>query len=285
MTPSMKRDSRDRRWMVPAGRRAKARCAGALLALLLGAGAAAAQSAPPPDRPALAQMTALSDLVFRGVAEDVEYVLSEPGGPEATRVPYTFVTYRVKEVLRGQAPGDTVTLRFIGGLDARTGDFLVTSITPSIETGDEDILFVAGNTESLVPLVGAASGRFRVVGNQVYTEMGNAVVAGNGGGIEVGRQYRLKEVETLTVQDGPTLKTDLGPDALDLPSDAMTAERFELLVGAAARWARPAGPFVNADASRPVPAPDMTPGAPPPLSPDQGAPAPADVPQQLPPGR
>lgn len=257
--------------------RAKERRAAALLALLLGAGAAAAQVAPAAEQPTLAEMTAMSDLVFRGVAEDVQYVLSEPGGPEATRVPFTFVTYRVKEVLRGQPTGPTVTLQFIGGLDMRDETFMMPTITPSIEAGDEDILFVTGNTEEFSPLVGQMDGRFRVVNRQVYTEMGNAVAVSNGGDIVVGPQYRLKEVETLQIQDGPALQVQLDPAALDLPSNAMPVDRFTLMVRSAAQRARPAAPFVDADPTRPVPAPDMTPAPPPAVHPDQGGPSPDDA--------
>src|SRR5690606_39737172 len=95
MSRHMKCGSQSPRLAAAAANRAKERRAAALLALLLGAGAAAAQVAPTAEQPTLAEMTAMSDLVFRGVAEDVQYVLSEPGGPEATRVPFTFVTYRV----------------------------------------------------------------------------------------------------------------------------------------------------------------------------------------------
>lgn len=259
------------------------RSATALLALLLSAGAAAAQQAPAlghaaiPQQPTLAQMTAEADLVFRGVAEQVQYVLSAPGGPEATRVPYTFVTYRINETLRGQAPGETITLRFIGGLDTRDDTFMAPTITPTIEAGDEDIMFVTGNTELLVPLVGDLAGRFRIVDNQVYSEMGYAVVPGNAGDIDVGAQYRLQEVETVSFQNGAVLRMEFDSNIRQLPSNAMTADTFQFLVRSAANQAGPAGPVVSADATIPVAAPSMTPAPPPAITPDQGAPAPDDA--------
>lgn len=266
-------------------RRAAGRSATALLALLLSAGAAAAQQAPAlgqaaiPQQPTLAQMTAEADLVFRGVAEQVQYVLSAPGGAEQARVPYTFVTYRISDVLRGQAPGagDTITLRFIGGLDTRDDTFMAPTITPTIEAGDEDIMFVTGNTELLVPLVGDLAGRFRIVENQVYSEMGYAVVPGNAGDIDVGEQYRLQEVETLTFQNGAVLRMQFDSNIRQLPSNAMTADTFQFLVRSAANQAGPARPVVSADATIPVAAPNMTPAPPPAITPDQGAPAPDDA--------
>lgn len=235
-----------------------------------------------PQQPTLAQMTAEADLVFRGVAEQVQYVLSAPGGPEATRVPYTFVTYRISDVLRGQAPGETITLRFIGGLDTRDDTFMAPTITPTIEAGDEDIMFVTGNTEAMVPLVGDLSGRFRIVDDQVYTEMGYAIVPGNAGDIDMGAQYRLEEVETLRFQNGAVMRVQLDNEAFELPSNAMTAGAFQLLVRSAANRAAPAGPVVSADARLPVAAPNMTPAPPPAVTPDQGAPAPDDAEEPLP---
>ena len=75
--------------------------------------AAVAGSALANDGSPLAELVADSDLVFRGTVQDIEYVLSEPGGPEQTRVPYTFITYRVDDVLHGEQPGVFLTLRFI----------------------------------------------------------------------------------------------------------------------------------------------------------------------------
>src|SRR5262245_51085667 len=75
----------------------------------------------------LAKMTGQADLVFRGVVVRVEYALSSPSEPGEPALPHTFVTYRVDEVLHGKVSGPSLTLRFLGGLDERTGLYLRTS--------------------------------------------------------------------------------------------------------------------------------------------------------------
>lgn len=233
--------------------------------LALAAGAVAG----PPEKLTLEKMVASSDLVFRGVVEGIEYRLSEPGGQEHRRIPFTFVTYRVEEVLRGQAPGETVTLQFIGGANPETKRFMATSHTPRIDLGDEDLMFVRGNTDALVPLVGDENGRFRIIDGQVYTEMGCAVTINDKGEMEIGDQYRLEAVETTT-WEGHVLKIGYGPEAKDLPSDATATERLVGTVQALAKNAGPAGGnFVNADPTEPIQAPDMNPAPPPAAKPGE----------------
>lgn len=245
-----------------------------------GAAALATGAVAQPAPLTLKSMTAQADLVFRGSVDGIEYVMSTPGGPEGTRVPYTFVTYRVAEVLRGENPGETVTLRFIGGLDKETGLVMGGSIIPRIDVGDEDLLFVRGNTKKMVPLVGATDGLFRIVGGQVYSEMGEAVTINDKGGIDVGEQYRLDEVETSKVGDEVT-KIRFNPGVKELPSDAATVDAFVARVRELAGQAGPAGQFVSADPAQPVAPPDMTPAPPPAAKPGENVPAPADLPAEI----
>lgn len=245
---------------------------------------AAGTLAGPTEAPTLKQMVVDSDLVFRGVVEGIQYALSEPAGQEHRRVPYTFVTYRVEEVLRGQAPGETVTLQFIGGANPETKHYMATSHTPRIDVGDEDIMFVRGNTDALVPLVGEENGRFRIIDGQVYTEMGCSVTLDKDGGIKIGEQYRLDAVETTT-WEGHVLKLKYGPEVRELPSDAAAPDRIVGTVQALAKNARPAATFVNADPARPIPAPDLVPAPPPGAKPGENSARPPEPAGELRPQR
>ena len=120
----------------------------------------------------MTELAAASDLVFRGRVESLETILSEPTGAAGARVPFTLVRYRVDDVIHGIADGSTITLRFLGGVDPRSGLRLLTSDTPEFFEGDEDILFVRGNGRDFSPLVGALDGRLRVVDGRVLTETG-----------------------------------------------------------------------------------------------------------------
>lgn len=76
---------------------------------------------------------------------------------------FTFVEFDILEVVAGQPPM-TLTLRFLGG---RVGDeSLSVGGMPQFRVGDEDILFVRGNGQSICPLYGMMHGRYAIMGDE-----------------------------------------------------------------------------------------------------------------------
>ena len=144
-------------------------------------------SAHSPSDPSLvgniSRLTEESTFVFRGKAVDVQYRnLNSPLG----KVPHTFVTYEVVEVISG-APPDRVVLRFTGGPDGMGSILSVTGV-PHFQAGDEDILFVSNNgmditSQQPCALVGCEFGRYRVVDGAVYETHGSPVVSVRSGRI------------------------------------------------------------------------------------------------------
>lgn len=57
--------------------------------------------------------------------------------------------------------------------------FSYSSAIPLFDVGEEDILFVAANTENDCPLVSCPDGRIRIINDQLYDEEGNELVAFN----------------------------------------------------------------------------------------------------------
>jgi hypothetical protein len=223
-------------------------------------------------QPTLDTLVGQSDLVFQGVVEGIDYSMSNPGGPEGTSVPYTYVTYRVTKVFRGAAE-DMITLRFIGGLDEQNGLYMQASNAPQFDLGDEDILFVQGNTERLVPLVDDEEGRFRVIGGQVYDENAHSLNIADDGSLILGARYLKSEAATTMVK-GRMMIRDLGPRAVDGASDAMlVADLLPQLQQSATLVPAPEFKFVSADIQQPIDAPDMTPSTSPAV--DAEAPVPA----------
>jgi hypothetical protein len=148
-----------------------------------------------------------AELVFAGVVERVEYAFSDDRGGQLARLPHTFVTYRVEDVVRGTAPGATITLRFIGGRgdEAR---FLMASDLPLFDVGDRDVLFVAGNGEAGCPLVGCANGRLRVIQDHVFSDDGRAVERDGAGALALGAYFDLPEVMTHRVSQTLIVRRD-----------------------------------------------------------------------------
>lgn len=119
------------------------------------------------------EMTEEANLVFVGEVAKVMYRKAHIEGGEG-ELPYTIVTYRVRDVLRGKSPGDTFTMRFQGGSDGQ-GGFVEVSGVPLFQTGEQDLLFVRNNGEKGCPLVDCERGRFRILKDAVYNTHGAPV--------------------------------------------------------------------------------------------------------------
>jgi len=167
----------------------KMRMRGAATAIAIGAlapvGAALAHSGIDDKQPDLKTLAAQSALVVYGDVADISYANSRPTEEEPNGVPHTFVTYKVRETLRGQAQG-TIVLRFIGGADGRGGVYMETT-TPVFARGQSDILFIKGGAPDDCPLVACVDGRFRVGGGGVYNGWGVPVVEARKGLVIGGR--------------------------------------------------------------------------------------------------
>jgi hypothetical protein len=143
-----------------------------------------------------------ADLVFAGVVERVEYAFSDAQGGELPHLPHTFVTYRIEDVIRGAAPGATITLRFIGGRGNQASFLML------FDVGDRDVLFVSGNTDAGCPLVGCADGRFRVIQDHVFNDEGQAVELDDTGSLTLGALFDLPEVMTHKVSETVIARRD-----------------------------------------------------------------------------
>jgi len=120
----------------PKLRRSAAGCAGQIaavgLALAMVAGwATAGLAASPAGARSLQEMVAPAELVFHGVVDNIEYVLSEPVGPEQVRVPYTVSKgQQVQVEFTYENSGETTQIR-------RAGYYLSTNST--INTADRRV--------------------------------------------------------------------------------------------------------------------------------------------------
>lgn len=166
----------------------------AAVLLGLGAPAHAALSDIAPDERTQA---ARADLVFVGTVADVRYGLSGEKD-DAQRVPHTFVTYNVENVLHGEADGKQITLRFIGGRGDKAR-FLTVSGQPLFDLNDRDLLMVAENGISGCPLVDCSDGRYRLIQGKVFSEEGQAIELDAKGSLMRAGFFDLPEVMTHKV--------------------------------------------------------------------------------------
>jgi hypothetical protein len=95
-----------------------------------------------------------SALIFTGTMVYSEVVLSQDGS-----FPFTFVTFRVDDQLKGSVRNKELTLRLHGG-ETATGQVVVEG-TPSFEKGERYLLFVRSNGVSSFPVTGWSQGQYR----------------------------------------------------------------------------------------------------------------------------
>ncbi len=88
---------------------------------------------------------------------------------------YTFVTITDMDSLKGQTKESELVLRFNGGQVGEDIHEIVGS--PYFKTNEKVVLFVRGNGQNLIPLVGWTQGVFRVVADQA----GGNIVTDNDG--------------------------------------------------------------------------------------------------------
>ena len=145
------------------------------------------------------KMAAQADAVFQGTVIDIDYRYSEPSENQPA-LPHTFVTFEVEELLHGNVPGNTLTLRFLGG-PLKEGGAMMSNQTPKFDIGDHDLLFVLDNGVAECPLVECANGRFRVINDTMYNEYGQQIVLDDNNRLSLGSTEKLEEVNTFYIGD------------------------------------------------------------------------------------
>ena len=136
-------------------RRFAAWCLALLGWVFAGSIPALATTVEPPEFSAL---VARAGSVFRGEVTGLRSELVERGGDRAI---FTYVTFRVTELIRGKPLPTEVTLEFLGGT---VGDLtLEVAGMPRFERGAQEIVFVERAGPQICPLVAMAYGRYRVL--------------------------------------------------------------------------------------------------------------------------
>lgn len=227
------------------------------------------QSSLPVSGPAwknLSYLISNSDMAFRGVVRDIQYKLADPAQAGQTKIPFTFVTYDVTEVLHGDFSGSQVVLRFIGGWDGTTERYMGASNVPEFDLNDEDILFVAGNNDSTSPLVMNDRGRFRVSGGKVYSNSGSAVTVDRNGSLRYGQRHNIPQILSTTVMSekgAMLMQHNVGAAAPVAKSNAVSAGDMVAMIKDMGASVKSQANFTNANINAALTGPDMRPSAPP----------------------
>jgi hypothetical protein len=110
--------------------------------------------------PTFAQLTARARTIFRG---EVATIRTELVTQADNRAIFTYVTFRVREILKGTLPAgtdSTVTLEFLGG---SVGELTMDVVgMPRFSVGQTELLFVDQTGGQICPLVAMMFGRYRI---------------------------------------------------------------------------------------------------------------------------
>ena len=158
-------------------------------------------------------MASEANLVFRGTVVEVDYRSSQKQGDQRS-LPHTFVTFKIEDVLYGTAPQGEFTIRFLGG-QTDNGEVMMVSGTPHFDVGDQDVIFVGDNGVGECPLIECGNGRFRIVNDFVYNDLGQTINQDEKGSLMTGKVADLAELNTFRIGDREYKRQknrDISPD-------------------------------------------------------------------------
>jgi hypothetical protein len=242
-----------------------------LLALTIPAGAT---SLPAVDAGTLADH---AELIFVGTVTAVESVPTRDGS-----YAFTYVSFDIDQSLKGiSRGGNAITLRFAGGQVG--ADLYEIAGAPTFAVGGRHLLFVRGNGESLVPLVGWFQGKYDIVEHPVTRQAmlvdyrGRAVDGVAGGnwrknGLKLEKDGSLRQPRDLGVsvvsEQGVRIQLEQSERLVDraAPVDQVLGELRAFLETrkGSARWK--ASQFVDSASTADVPASFSLTGAPAPTT-------------------
>ncbi len=122
----------------------------------------------------LQDLVTRSEFIFRGELIDISERLS------IEKIPYTFVTYRVAEVISGRYANNTITLKFVGG-EFENGNRLSASNSPAVKVGEDAVLMVQQSVDTGCDFVDCEKGRFVLENGKVIAANESAVAVNEKG--------------------------------------------------------------------------------------------------------
>lgn len=117
-----------------------------------------------------------SDLIFQGELLRKHEELSIEG------IPYTFVTYKVDQIISGDYQEQSITLKYVGG-HFLNGNLLSASNTPEVTVGEQAILLVQKSRNTGCDLVECEHGRFLLEDGRIISGNQSSIVIDDEGSI------------------------------------------------------------------------------------------------------
>lgn len=179
------------------------------------------------------------DLTLEAEAVVIGKVATVEAAESPNKEIYTYVTFDLVDSLHGIPQGNQVVLRFFGG--AFGEDVVEVHGAPLFTVGEQVLMFLAGNTTEIVPVVGWTQGIFRpcldtgsgrevacdYAGNRVFDVVGNDIVK---------ESLNFVDAEIVELGDGSAGDTDdgtlaeaVGPDPVPSGKEPLDFTAFVAL--------------------------------------------------------
>lgn len=222
-----------------------------------------------PDADDIGGLLRRAELVFDGVVTSVQYRNSDVNSDQTNSLPFTFVTFAVNEVFKGQLQGTNFCLRLIGGSDGQ-GNILKVGGVVDFDVGQRGVILVNGNGRLVNPLVGQERGRFRLVNGAMCTNRGREVHWRPDGTLGFGPRRNLEEVLFQALHGAPRppftpAVDDDGVASADPPGEHLDQTRFRAVLqalleqGHTPEELQGAGPIASCDIRESFYAPQFNP--------------------------
>jgi hypothetical protein len=108
----------------------------------------------------LGELTLQADLIFSG-----RVTKSESRWNELRTTIWTYVTFSIQEMIKGDAPGTEITLRLPGGTIVAEDIRLRVGGVPEFTAGEEALIFCSLDPAMKCPIIGWLQGRFTLQDN------------------------------------------------------------------------------------------------------------------------
>ncbi|MCW8880464.1 MAG: hypothetical protein OQJ89_14970 [Kangiellaceae bacterium] len=156
-----------------------------------------------------------SDLIFKGELIEKSEGLSMEG------IPYTFVTYKLDQIIAGKYPDQTITLKYVGGTFAN-GNRLSATNTPEVSVGEQSILMVQKSNDTGCDFVDCEHGRFVLQGGKIIAANQSAIVVDAKGGVDfISYSAQLKGTHKASIEKSNIPQFISHLQALDQSSNAL----------------------------------------------------------------
>ncbi len=151
------------------------------------------------------ELASEANLIFHGTVIKIEYSFSDDNN-YFKGTPLTFVTFELKQLIRGKKDLKLFTVRHTGGPGKISGDFVIPSHVNHYNVGDEEIVFVKDNGYVHDPVIQRVS----VLDGSVYLPSGFQIDLDSDGSLGISEKNENERFKKIKIGNAEFSTTMIG---------------------------------------------------------------------------